>query len=60
MLGEFMLVNEKVNFGHKSLGGWAEDASLASQIRGLERWFAILGNVPRNFVDTDKLHKNVG
>ena len=55
-----MLVNEKVNFGHKSPGGWAEDASSASQIRGLERWFAILGNVPRNFVDTDKLHRNVG
>ena len=56
-----MLVNEKVSFGHKGPRGWVEDnASSAEQSRGPKRWSAVQGNVPGNFVGTDKHYRNIG
>ena len=34
--------------------------SSADQSQGLERWSAVLGNIPENSVGTNKHYKNIG
>ena len=41
-------------------GGPGMNVSLANQSRGPKGWFAVQGNIPRNFVDMDKHYKNIG
>ena len=44
-----MLVNEKVNFGHKGPGRWVEDKCL----------IGVLENIPGNSVNMDKHYRNI-
>ena len=56
-----MLVNEKVGFGHKGPGGWAKDEYLFGWPKPrFGEMVCCPGNVPGNFVGTDKHYKNIG
>ena len=35
-------------------------ASSANKSQNSKGWFAVQGNIPRNFVDMDKHYKNIG
>ena len=55
-----MLVNEKVNFGHKGPRGWARmNVSSANPSRGPKRWSTVQGNILGNSVKTDNHYKNI-